>query len=115
MGLTYAAKQENLAQFQNMWPLVPLLVPFAVTAPKVVANPVAAVLWVVLFGWVAFTISRLLKKGRGVIPLVVVRLIAAISLLDALVVSSQGSNTAALLLATGFPATLFLQRYVKGT
>jgi 4-hydroxybenzoate polyprenyltransferase len=115
MGLTYVAKQENLAQFHNMWPLVPLLVPFGVTAPTIVANPVAAVLWLVFFAWVAFTISRLLKKGRGVIPLVVVRLIAAISLLDALVVASHGANKAALLLAVGFPATLFLQRYVRGT
>jgi 4-hydroxybenzoate polyprenyltransferase len=115
MGLTYVAKQENLAQFHNMWPLVPLLVPFAVTAPTVGHQPVAAILWSALFAWVAFTVSRLMKKGRGVIPIVVVRLIAAISLLDALIVASHGATGAALLLAMGFPATLFLQRYVRGT
>jgi 4-hydroxybenzoate polyprenyltransferase len=115
MGLTYVAKQENLAQFQNMWPLVPLVVPFAVTAPTVLKSHVAPLLWVAFLVWVAFTISRLLKKGRGVIPVVVVRLIAAISLLDALVVATHGSSTAAIILATGFPATLLLQRYVKGT
>jgi 4-hydroxybenzoate polyprenyltransferase len=115
MGLTYVAKQENLAQFRNMWPLVPLVVPFAVTAPALRHNYVAAVLWVAFFAWVAFTISRLLIKGRGVIPLVVVRLISAISLLDALVVAFRGSNVAALWLATGFAATLLLQRFVKGT
>jgi 4-hydroxybenzoate polyprenyltransferase len=115
MGLTYVAKQENLAQFHNMWPLVPLLVPFGVTASTVVTKPVAAILWFLLLAWVAFTISRLLTKGRGVIPLVVVRLISAISLLDALVVATHGSTRAALVLAAGFPATLFLQRYVRGT
>jgi UbiA prenyltransferase family len=115
MGLTYVAKQENLAQFHNMWPLVPLIVPFGVTAPHVLGNPIATVLWVVFLGWVAFTVSGLFKKGRGIIPRVVVRLIAAISLLDALVVATVGANKAALVLAAGFAATLFLQRYVKGT
>lgn len=115
MGLTYVAKQENLAQFHNMWPLIPLLVPFGLTAPAVATKPIAAILWLVLLAWVVFTISRLLTKGRGVIPVVVVRLISAISLLDALVVAAHGSTLAALVLATGFPATLFLQRYVRGT
>jgi 4-hydroxybenzoate polyprenyltransferase len=115
MGLTYVAKQENLAQFSNMWPLIPLVVPFAVTAPRVLEHHVASIIWVAFAGWVMLSVSRLYRKGRGVIPLVVVRLIAAISLLDALVVATRGASTVALLLALGFPATLLLQRYVKGT
>ena len=114
MGLTYVAKQENLTEFRNMWPLVLLLVPFAVTAPAILVSPVAAVLWVALFGWVAYAVSRLRTKGRGVIPRVVVSLISAISLLDALVVAANGMNEGAAL-ALGFFATLFLQRYVSGT
>jgi 4-hydroxybenzoate polyprenyltransferase len=115
MGLTYVAKQENLVEFHNTWPLVPLLVPFGVTAVAAFKSPVAAILWLSFLAWVAYTISRLWKKGRGVIPLVVVRLIAAISLLDALVVATHGAPLSALLLALAFPATLFLQRWVKGT
>ena len=115
MGLTYVAKQENLAQFRNMWPLLPLLVPFLVTAPKVVDAPLAGVIWLVFFAWVSFTVSRLLTKGRGVIPRVVVRLIAAISLLDALLVATHGQPGAAAVLCAGFPMTLFLQRFVRGT
>jgi 4-hydroxybenzoate polyprenyltransferase len=115
MGLTYVAKQENLAQFRNMWPLLPLLVPFLVTAPAVLEAPLAGVIWLVFFAWVSFTVSRLLTKGPGVIPRVVVRLIAAISLLDALVVAAHGHPSAAAVLVVGFPVTLFFQRYVSGT
>jgi heme O synthase-like polyprenyltransferase len=115
MGLTYVAKQENLTEFHNVWPLVPLLVPFVITLPEAMENGTAAVLWVFFLAWVARSVLRLRTKGRGVIPRVVVALISAISLFDALVVAVHGANGAAIALTSGFALTLFLQRYVSGT
>jgi 4-hydroxybenzoate polyprenyltransferase len=115
MGLTYVAKQENLTEFHNVWPLVPLLVPFAITAPEALENRTGAIVWVFFLLWVARSVLRLRTKGRGVIPRVVVALISAISLFDALVVAVHGANGAAIALTGGFALTLFLQRYVSGT
>jgi len=115
MGLTYVAKQENLTEFHNLWPLVLMLVPFAVTARAALVRPAGAVLWLFFFVWVGRSVLRLRSKGRGVIPRVVVSLIAAVSLLDALVVTAAGWTLAGPALAIGFGLTLFLQRYVSGT
>ena len=42
-------------------------------------------------------------------------LIAAISLLDAMLIAGQGMTILAFIAALGFPATLALQRFVRGT
>lgn len=115
VGLTYVAKQENLARVRNLWPLVLLFAPLAVTLPSVRESALAAALWVALAAWVSYAVARLRRGSRGVIPRVVVGLIAGISILDALLVASHGSGGPAMALAAGFPLTLFLQRYVKGT
>src|SRR4029079_8576049 len=86
MGLTYVAKQENLERFTNMWPLALLAVPFVVTAQNALA-PVSTILFVGLFVWVVSAVRLLMKGGRGTIPRVVVRLIAGVSLVDALLVA----------------------------
>jgi 4-hydroxybenzoate polyprenyltransferase len=54
-------------------------------------------------------------RQPGGIPRAVVRLIAGISLCDALLIAAGGSPGAAALAALAFPVTLFLQRYVSGT
>jgi hypothetical protein len=49
-------------------------------------------------------------------PRAVMLLIAGISLLDALLVAkADGSTAAVLVTAAGFPATLTMQRWVRGT
>jgi 4-hydroxybenzoate polyprenyltransferase len=115
MGLTYVAKQENLTEVRNLWPVVLLFAPLAVTLPSVRESALAAALWVVMLAWVSYAVARLRRRKPGVIPRVVVGLIAGISILDALLVAGHGGGAQAALLALGFPLTLFLQRYVKGT
>jgi hypothetical protein len=115
MGLTYVAKQENLTEFHHVWPLAPLLVPFVITLPEAMEHRTAAAIWSFFFLWVARSVLRLRTKGRGVIPRVVVALISAISLFDALVVAVHGASGAAIALMGGFALTLFFQRYVSGT
>jgi hypothetical protein len=59
-----------------------------------------------------------LARLRGPAPAVgdvVARLIAGISLVDALVIAQAGDPAMALVAALGLPLTLFLQRYVRGT
>lgn len=114
MGLTYVAKQENLERFTNLWPLALLAVPFVVTARNAF-EPVSTVLFVGLFVWVVSAVRLLMKGGRGTIPRVVVRLIAGVSLVDALLVAKAGQPMLAAVTAIAFGATLFFQRYIKGT
>ncbi|HSO35219.1 MAG TPA: UbiA family prenyltransferase [Labilithrix sp.] len=114
MGLTYVAKQENLERFTNMWPLALLAVPFLLTARNAF-EPVSTVLFVGLFVWVVSAVRLLMQGGRGTIPRVVVRLIAGVSLVDALLVAKAGQPLLAAVTASAFFATLFFQRYVKGT
>jgi hypothetical protein len=118
MGLTYVAKQENLERFRNLWPLGLLALPFLLTAESglhLVREPVATVLFFGLLAWIAVAIRLLVKGGRGTIPRVVVRLIAGVSLVDALLIAHEGQPMLACVAALAFFATLFFQRYVKGT
>jgi 4-hydroxybenzoate polyprenyltransferase len=117
MGLTYVAKQENLERFKNLWPLGLLALPFFLTAEGVLhaTEPVATALFVGLLVWIVVAIRLLVKGGRGTIPKVVVRLIAGVSLLDALLIAHEGQQVLACVAALAFFATLFFQRYIKGT
>ena len=45
IGLTYVAKQENLAEFRNLWPLLFLGAPFVYGIPALLGGPVGAALW----------------------------------------------------------------------
>jgi 4-hydroxybenzoate polyprenyltransferase len=115
MGMTYLAKQERLTRLRKPWMLILLLVPLAATATTIPRHALAAILWVAFLAWIARTLAPLRSMGTGVIPRVVVRLIAAISLLDALLIAGLGANCAAVAAVGGFGMTLFLQRYVRGT
>jgi hypothetical protein len=115
IGLTYVAKQENLSEYRNLWPLGFLFAPFLYAVPTLRGGPVGALIYVGFLGWVCYAISFLVRKQRVNIPRAVVSFIAGISLLDALLVAGRGANLAAGLCIVGFALTLFLQRYVRGT
>lgn len=115
IGLTYVAKQENLSEYRNLWPLAFLFAPFLYAVPTLAGGPVGVVLYVGFLGWVGYAISWLVRRGRVNIPRAVVAFIAGISLLDALLVAGRGATLAAGLCVAGFGGTLFLQRYVRGT
>ncbi len=115
MGLTYVAKQENLAEFKNLWPLLLLLAPFALAAHALTQNLVAPAIFVGFLAWVGFCISLLRTKGPGRIPRAVVSLIAGISLNDGLFLATSGHPNVGVVAVAGYAATLFLQRFVSGT
>jgi 4-hydroxybenzoate polyprenyltransferase len=114
-GLTYVAKQENLADVRNLWPLGFLALPFVYGLPALDVGVVGTLAWLTL----AAAVGRALQLLRGQtprrIPRAVVTLIAGISLVDALLIARAGVPGGALLAMAAFPLTLGLQRYVSGT
>lgn len=124
MGLTYVAKQENLGQVKNLWPLVFLAAPLLYVLYRTFdVDPSGAggidvtvlILWVVLLGWIVYAINLVVSRKPGSIPRAVVSLIAGISLVDALMIVLAGAPVVAALAVLGFGLTLAFQRYIPGT
>jgi 4-hydroxybenzoate polyprenyltransferase len=116
IGLTYAAKQEALDRLGRLWPLAFLSVPFVFGAPLLASWDLMTVVYVALLAVVVHALRLLRGHAPDRFPRAVMVLIAAISLLDALLVGKAGGSTAAVLVtAAGFPATLRMQRWVRGT
>jgi 4-hydroxybenzoate polyprenyltransferase len=115
IGLTYAAKQESLAEVKNLWPLLFLAAPFVYGIPTLRGGGVGAALYVGFLAWVVYAVWLLVRPGRPNFPRAVVSFIAGISLLDGLLMAGAGAPGAAVWGAGGFGLTLALQRYVRGT
>ncbi|MBX2823609.1 MAG: UbiA family prenyltransferase [Gammaproteobacteria bacterium] len=121
IGLTYVAKQENLGQVKNLWPLVFLVAPllfvllrgFAAAEPGLDGS--VLLLWLVLLGWIVFAVTLVVRRKPGSIPRAVVSLIAGISLVDALMIAVAGQPILAGAAVLGFGLTLVFQRYIPGT
>lgn len=115
IGLTYAAKQENLASFTGVWPLAFFLVPVGYGLLVALNHPTALAFLALYTLWLAYSL-RLLMPGRTrSIPGAVVRLIAGISLLDALLLAAAGATELALVALTLAALTRLAQRFVPGT
>jgi 4-hydroxybenzoate polyprenyltransferase len=115
VGLTYAAKQERLDRLGRLWPLGLLAVPFAYGL-RGQPNALQLVTQAGLLVVVGSAVRLLRGRAPDRFPRAVAALIAGISLLDAGLVASAGGGVAAVLLvAVGFPATLGMQRWVRGT
>ena len=115
VGLTYAARHETLAAVANLWPLAGLLAPAVVTAPAALRDGPTAVMLAAYGVWCAGAVALLRPRPRADIPGAVVRLIAGISLLDALLIAAHGRPGLALVAAAAVPLTRLLQRWVPGT
>lgn len=115
IGLTYVAKQENLAEVKNLWPLLFLGVPVLYGAWMLLDNRMLLLFWSLFCAWTLVALWFLRRRGPGDIPRAVVSLIAGISLLDAVLIAASGSVSLAVLALAGFVVTLFFQRYISGT
>lgn len=114
VGLTFVARQENRRSYRAGATLL------LITSPVVLALAVLhmnAAGWVALaaFSMWAFVAIRPLFAPSPVVPRAVVRLIAGISLVDALLMAAGGAPTIAVFGPAGLFATLALQRWVSGT
>jgi len=113
VGLTYAAKQENLREPRGFWPLLFLAVPFGFV--PAFARPSSLVCYGLLASFTAYNLSFLLDPRRRNVKRAVSQLIAGICLLDAMVAASQGQPAVAGACALGTGLTLLAQRKIAGT
>lgn len=112
-GLTYAARQENLARIENAWPLAMLALPVLYLAS--VSDLPAFIFLLALLAWLAHGLRLLLVPAVRDIRRAVGALIAGISLLDATVIASTGHPLLALLAVAAFGLTLAAHRKIAGT
>ena len=116
VGLTYVAKQENLAKFDNLWPLLFLAVPFAYGFPLVLKFEWQSLFYLFFLAWVLYSLFFLLRTNYRSVPRAVISLIAGISLLDGLLIMRVGPlDPIALATLPAFALTLALQKFVPGT
>jgi UbiA prenyltransferase family len=109
IGLTYIARQENLARIGNLWPLAVMAVPFWIAFPH---NLFAGAIYAGLLGTTRYALVLL---GRRRIRDAVSLLIAGISLLDATLAADRGCWALALVALAAFALTRRFQRVVPGT
>jgi 4-hydroxybenzoate polyprenyltransferase len=115
IGLTYFAKQEHLNAVQNFWPVAFLAVPVIYGLPFALANATAAMMLVLLVGWVGYAIFLLVRRAPGDVPRAVISLIAGIALVDAVLLAGAGAPSVAWLAVAGCFLTMALQQVVSGT
>jgi UbiA prenyltransferase family len=115
IGLTYVAKQENLGEVRNLWPLLFLAAPLAYAAAHAPASPTSGVVFALFAIWVGVALWFLRRRQPGDVPRAVVSLIAGIALLDAVLIAAAGAPGIAWLAVGGFAATVGLQRLIAGT
>jgi 4-hydroxybenzoate polyprenyltransferase len=114
-GLTYVAAQENLRELTRSWPLALLALPILYSAQVTAVSGLAAACHLLLIVWTAAALRFVLREEGRSVPDTVVRLIAGISLLDAVLIAGQGLDVLALVAVGGCALTRLFQRYVPGT
>ena len=115
VGLTFVARQENRTSFRAGGTLALLASPAALAVAHPSRGVAVFVALAAAVAWAAAAVVPLFRKGSVDVPRSVVRLIAGISLVDALLLAMAGEPELALVGAAGLGATLLLQRWVRGT
>lgn len=115
IGLTYAAKQEAFNTLPRLWPLLSLAVTTLVGLVLGLRHPLLWPFWALQLGWTVYAASFLRPGPRRAVPQAVIRLIAGISLVDALLIALAGTGGWALLAAACCLIARVFQRYIPGT
>src|SRR5690606_22674957 len=92
MGLTYVAKREGMGAVGRVWPFICLALPLLFGVVVSVARPESIAFGVMLLAAVAMAVRWCLRKQPGEIGRAIPMLIAAVSILDALLIASQGQT-----------------------
>lgn len=112
-GLTYVAKTESRQGTARFWPVALVVAP-AVYALGGGFGWGTALLALLFLGWVAHCLTFVYGRNRD-IGGAVGRLIAGVSLLDALVLGAAGAWSLLPWALAAFALTLWWQRHIKGT
>jgi 4-hydroxybenzoate polyprenyltransferase len=115
IGLTYAAKQEALNRLTRIWPLAFLALPVLYGSVLALAEPRIWPFLALLVAWIIYALRFLRQGPTRAVPQAVVRLIAGISLLDAVLIAGSGAFGWALLAAAMCLLTRLFQRFIPGT
>jgi 4-hydroxybenzoate polyprenyltransferase len=116
IGLSYVAKQENLREVRNLWPLAFLAGPLLYGVSAAPGGPYVLSAGAFILAWAVYAVSYLVRGEGRDIPRAVVSLIAGISLVDALILLVAGAPAGwAIGCVLAFALTLALQRFVPGT
>jgi 4-hydroxybenzoate polyprenyltransferase len=117
VGLTYAAKQENLNEVDHLWPLAVLAVPLLLALPAVWKGWLVIVATLLLCVADIAAVRLLARRGTGdAVPRAVSTLIAAICLVDALAVALHGGGIVlTFVCASGYLLTRLFQAAIPGT
>jgi 4-hydroxybenzoate polyprenyltransferase len=117
VGLTYAAKQENLNHVGRLWPLAVLAGPMLLALPWISTGWLVTVAALLLCTVDIIAVRLLAKRATGdAVPRAVSILIAAICLVDALVVALHGGGVVlTCVCASGFVLTQLFQAAIPGT
>jgi hypothetical protein len=117
VGLTYAAKQENLNHIGRLWPLAVLAGPLVLALPWISTGWLVIVAALLLCAVDIIAVRLLAKRATGdAVPRAVSILIAAICLVDALAVALHGGGVVlTCVCASGFVLTQLFQAAIPGT
>jgi len=115
IGLTYAAKQEAFNKLTRLWPLAFLALPILYGAWISIPEPLVWPFLILFVAWIFYALHYLRQGPQRAVPQAVVRLIAAISLLDAVLIASTGAWLGAVVAAAMCALTRLFQRVVPGT
>jgi 4-hydroxybenzoate polyprenyltransferase len=113
-GLTSIAKTEHGPSLSRYWPVAALF-PAVAIALIDGFSALTTALCVVFITWVVYCLSFVYRKEGKSIGGAIGRLIAGVSLLDALLLASRDETTGVIIALGCFALTIFLQRYVRGT
>ncbi len=114
VGLTYIAKQEVSGRLASLWPLALLSASLWFALWNRSGGAAETVLCVALVLWVSYALA-FLRPPSPAIGKAVGMLIAGISLVDAIFISTQQRPAMAAIAIACFVAALSLQRWVPGT
>jgi len=115
IGLTYVAKHENKPGTFAAWPVAFFSVPVGFGLYHSIGSVPTLLFTLIFCGWLMYSLQFILSVAKRHIPKAVVSMIAGISLLDAVYISSTGATGLAIVAVATFALTLYLQRYVSGT
>jgi 4-hydroxybenzoate polyprenyltransferase len=117
IGLTYAAKQENLNEVGRLWPLAVLAGPLLVALPGILSGLLVVTTCLLLCAADVAAVRLLAQRAApDAVPRAVSMLIAAICLVDALAVALYGGGILlACICASGYVLTRLFQMSIPGT